>query len=117
MFDDAMNPEAGAQAERELDDRIVEQLERLPDVSAAIPADFAARVAAKVPARRPVSIRTTHYGRTLMMLSLVVLFVALVVLAVRGSGGSTIGVALEWTLCIQFLAFAVWMGVQHFRSN
>ncbi|HTH52615.1 MAG TPA: hypothetical protein VL495_01610 [Edaphobacter sp.] len=117
MFDDAMNPEANAQAARELDARIVEELERLPDLSAAIPADFAARVAAKVPARRSVAVRTTHYGRTLMMLSLVVLFVALVALAMRGAAGSAIGTALEWTLCIQFLAFAVWMGVQHFRSN
>jgi ABC-type Co2+ transport system permease subunit len=114
MFDDAMNPEA--EAERELDARIVEQLERLPDLS-AIPADFAARVAAKVPVRRPVSVRTTHYGRTLMMFGLVVLFVALVVLAKHSFTTSPIGVALEWTLCIQFLAFAVWMGVQHFRSN
>jgi len=117
MFDDSMNPEAEAQAARELDARIVEQLERLPDLSAAIPADFAARVAAKVPARRPVSVRTTHYGRTLMMFGLVVLFVALVVLAKHSFTTSPIGVAVEWTLCIQFLAFAVWMGVQHFRSN
>ena len=117
MFDGAMNPEAQAQAERELDARVVEQLERLPDLSSAIPADFAARVAAKVPVRRPVAVRTTHYGRTLMLVGLVVLFVALVVLAVRGSSGSTIGVALEWTLCVQFLALAVWMGLQRFRSN
>lgn len=117
MFDDAMNPEVEAQAERELDARVVEQLERLPDLSAAIPADFAARVAAQVPARRPVPVRTTHYGRMLMIFGLVVLFVALVVLAIRGSAGSTIGMALEWTLCVQFLAFAVWIGVQRFRSN
>jgi hypothetical protein len=115
MFDDAINPEA--QAERELDVRIVEQLERQPDLSTSIPADFAARVAAKVPAGRPVSVRTTHYGRTLMMLGLVVLFVGLLVLAVRGSAGSTIGMTLEWTLCIQFLAFAIWIGVRRFRSN
>jgi len=116
MFDDSMNPEA--EAEREFDARITEQLERLPDLSAAIPADFAARVAAKVPVRRrPVSVRTTHYGRTLMVLGLVVLFVALVVLAKHSFTTSPIGMALEWTLCIQFLAFAVWMGVQHFRSN
>ncbi len=109
MFDDSMNPEA--EAEREFDARIAEQLERLPDLSAAIPADFAARVAAKVPVRRrPVSVRTTHYGRTLMVLGLVVLFVALVVLAKHSFTTSPIGMALEWTLCIQFLAFAVWMG-------
>jgi hypothetical protein len=117
MFDDAMNPEVEAQAARELDARVVEQLERLPDLSAAIPVDFAAQVAAKVPARRPVQVRTTYYGRRLMMVGLVVLFVALVVLAKHNFTTSPIGMALEWTLSIQFLAFAVWMGVQHFRSS
>jgi hypothetical protein len=52
-----------------------------------------------------------------MAASLVVLFVALVVLAARGFAGSLLGLAIEWTLCIQFLAIAVWMGTQRMRSN
>ena len=40
--------------ERALDARIVAALERVPEVSQSIPADFAARVAAQVPARRAV---------------------------------------------------------------
>lgn len=123
MSGDSMNLEESAQAAREieqraLDARIVQQLEMTPEITAAIPADFAVRVAAKVPARRrPVAVRTTHYGRTLMAISLVVLFVALLVLAARGSVSSLLGSVIEWTLCIEFLAITVWMGVERWRSN
>jgi hypothetical protein len=117
MSGDEMKLEAFAQEARELDERILRELERSPVISATIPQDFAARVAAKVPVRQPVAIRTSHYGRLLMAASLVVLFVALVVLAVRGFGGSPLGQAIEWTLCVQFLAIAVWMGTQSRQSN
>jgi len=103
---------------RILDLRIVEELERSPNLSSAIPSDFAARVAAKVPPQRPVAVASvTHYGRTFMWIGLVVLMIALVVLAVRGAASSPAGMAVEWTLCLQFLAFAVWMGVRSWRSN
>jgi hypothetical protein len=122
MSDDGMNLEASVQELRELeerafDSRILQELERVPEVSEIIPPDFAARVTAKVPAQRPVEVRTTHYGRAFMGASLVVLFLALVVLATRSFVSSPIGLAIEWTLCIQFLAIAVWMGAQHWRSN
>jgi hypothetical protein len=117
MSGDEMRLEAAAQEARELDDRILRELERVPAISATISPDFAARVAAKVPERRPAAVRTTHYGRLFMAASLVILFIALVVLAARGFAGSPIGQVIEWTLCIQFLAIAVWMGVQSWRSN
>lgn len=123
MSGDEMNSELMSEqgtCEREqrvLDARIVRELERVPDVALSIPADFAARVAAKVPERKAEVARVTHYGRTLMGVSLVVLFVALVVLAARGFVSSPIGLMVEWSLCIQFLVLAVWMGTQHWRSN
>jgi hypothetical protein len=103
--------------ERALDERVVSSLESLPDLSASIPADFAARVAAKVPARQPVPVLTTHYGRTVMWCCLAVLFVALVVVAAKGLGHSAIGTAVELTLYAQFLAIVVWLGVRRWRAN
>jgi hypothetical protein len=117
MSGDEMKLEAFAQEARELDERILRELERSPEISSTIPEDFAARVAANVPVRPSLAIRTSHYGRLLMAASLVVLFVALVVLAARGVAGSPVGQAIEWTLCVQFLAIAVWMGTQRRRSN
>ncbi|HEY0163586.1 MAG TPA: hypothetical protein VGB69_12975 [Edaphobacter sp.] len=103
---------------RALDLRIVEDLERAPDLSSVIPSDFAARVAAKVPARRPLAARqVSHYGRTLLWIGLVVLFLALLALATRGNSGSVVDLAVEWTLCLQFLAIAVWLGVSRRSSR
>jgi hypothetical protein len=124
MSGDKMNFEAGMDgmvAEelemRALEARIVDELEHLPETSATIPVDFAKRVAAKIPARRSLRGRSTHYGRAVMGISLAVLFAMLVVLAGKGFEGSTTGLVIEWTLCVQFLAIAVWMGSRHRRSN
>ncbi len=123
MSGDEMNSELMSEQgtremeQRVLDARIVRELERVPDVSLSIPADFAARVAGKVPERKTGVAPVTHYGRTLMGVSLVVLLVALVVLAAQGFGSSPIGLMVEWSLCIQFLVLAVWMGTQRWRSN
>jgi len=106
--------------DREFDAQIIGELERVPEISAMIPVEFAARVAAKVPAKsRPtfVRARSTQYGRAAMGVSLVVLFVALAVLAARGVGSSMFGLAVEWTLGLQFLAIAVWMGSSRGRSH
>lgn len=124
MSGDEMNTEVPSeQAARELEERILEarivlELERVPDLSVSIPEDFAARVAAQVPNRKAVaSGPASHYGYTLMGVSLVVLFVAMLVLAARGFGSSTIGLAVEWSLFIQFLAITVWMGTRRWRST
>ena len=103
--------------ERALDERIVAALEGTPDVSYSIPADFAERVAARVPARRPVMVRETHYGWTIMWCSLIVLFVVLVIVAVQGAGRSAIGTAVEWSLCAQFLGIAIWLAMRRWSAN
>jgi len=101
--------------ERALDQRILGALERAPEVS--IPADFAARVAAKVPARRSVPVTPARWGRLTMRVSLAVLLVAMVLVAVKDGGRTAMGSAVEWTLCTQFLAFAVWLGVRRWRPS
>lgn len=101
-----------------LDARIQQELEHVPDLSVAIPADFAARVAAKVPEKRVIrATRATHYGRKLMWASLVVLLIVLIALAGQSFVHSTVGIAIEWTLCVQFLAIVVWLGVRHWRES
>jgi hypothetical protein len=122
MLGEEMNPEeieslAREMEERALDERVVAELERAPDLSDSIPTDFAMRVAAKVPASRPVTVAETHYGWTVMWCSLAVLFVVLVVAAVRGLERSAIGTAIEWTLCAQFLAIAIWLAMRRWSAN
>ncbi|WP_035350457.1 hypothetical protein [Edaphobacter aggregans] len=121
MRGEEMSPEEMAalarEEERAFEDRIVAALERAPDLSSSIPADFAERVAAKLPARRLVAVRTTHYGRKVMWWSLAVLLVMLVLVAVRGAERSTIGAAVEWTLYGQFLAIAIWLAVRRWRAS
>jgi hypothetical protein len=122
MRGEEMSPEemetlAREMEERAFDERVVAALERAPDMSSAIPADFAERVAAKVPVRRPVAVRATQYGRKAMWCSLAVLFVMLVVVAVQGMERSTIGIVMEWVLYAQFLAIAIWLAMRQWRAN
>lgn len=117
MRDEELNRILAEDAERVFDDRVVAALERKPDLSSAIPDDFAARVAAQVPAKRPVRVRATSYGRTAMWVGLAVSMVVLIGVAVRGSDASPLTAIVEWTLCLQFLAFAVWLGVRRLREG
>jgi hypothetical protein len=128
MPGEEMTPEELEALAREMEDRafdarVIAELERAPDVSGLIPADFAARVAAKVPARRAVlgvpsvSIRQTHYGWKAMWVCLAVLCVALIVLAAKGLGHTAIGTAVEWTLYAQFLAIVIWLGARRWSAN
>jgi hypothetical protein len=103
--------------EHALDERIVSSLESQPDLSASIPADFAARVAAQVPARPPVAVATTHYGRTAMWVSVAVLLVMLVFVSTNGLGRSVMGTVIEWLLFAQFLAFVIWVAMQRLREG
>jgi hypothetical protein len=122
MSGEEMTPEefeafAREMEERTLDARIVAELERVPDASVVIPADFAARVAAKVPAKPEVAVAPTYYGRKVMWCCFAVLLVVLAVLAARGMGRSAYGTAIEWILCAQFLAIAVWLATRRLRTN
>jgi hypothetical protein len=104
--------------ERALDMRVISSLEARPDLSDSIPADFAARVAAHVPARRATVAAAvpSHVGRVVMWVCLVVLLVALLFVG-RGSKESVVSTALDWILFAQFLGLAVWLGVRQWRSN
>ena len=123
MRGEEMSPEEMKALAREMEERafeehIVAALEQAPDLSGSIPADFAARVAAAVPARRPVvAVRVTQYGRKAMWCSLAVLLVMLVVVALHGAERSTIGTVVEWTLYAQFLAIAIWLAMRQWRAN
>ena len=112
MHDESLNENdlrpAGMELEQ-LDQRIVRALESAPEPG--IPASFAARVAAQLPARRPVTLTPTHYGHKAMLFALVITLVALVTLAVRAATGpASFGLA-ESLLCSEFIALAVWFGI------
>ena len=91
-----------------LDQRIVRALETAPEPQ--IPADFAARVASRLPARRPVSLAPTHYGYTAMLIAIVATFVALLAFALHTTGRATFGLP-ESFLLTQFIVLAVWFSV------
>jgi hypothetical protein len=109
MHDEPLNHDNLSQSAIEaLDQRIVRALETGPEPQ--IPADFAARVASQLPARRPVSLTPTHYGQKAMLAGIVVLLAALVALARHSTGHATFGL-LESLLFAQFIALAVWFTV------
>jgi hypothetical protein len=108
MHDEPLNPDNLSQSAMEhLDPRIVRALETAPEPQ--IPADFAARVASRLPARRPVS-TPTHYGQNAMLIGTVVSLVALLVLALHSTGRATFGLP-ESFLLTQFIVLAVWFSV------
>ncbi|HMF62730.1 MAG TPA: hypothetical protein VK608_01490 [Edaphobacter sp.] len=109
MRDERMSEENTPAASME--ERLIRALEARPAVP--IPADFAARVASQVPAKRPVSLTPTHYGRNTVLISMVALVVALLALALHNADSSTLGRTLEWILCAQLLSLAVWFGTRH----
>ena len=108
MYDESVDDKSSYEAAMEA--RLTRALERVPEPKIA--ADFAARVAARVPAEKPIAVRATYYGRTAVVIGMVVLFVSLLVFAPRTAGNSTFWVAMEWILCAQFIGLGVWLGVR-----
>lgn len=103
-------------AERELDARVVEMLERAPQVR--IPEDFAARVAASIPADS-LRVRAAHMyariparriGYSVAGACLLVLALAMLALAPR-TAHSTFYLAIELTLAAQFCVLAAWVAM------
>jgi len=90
-----------------LEERVTRALERVPEVR--IPAEFAARVVAQVPKRKEIAVRPARYGLMAMRTSVAVLVLALVVVAMHATVRSVIGIALEWVLCAELVALAVWL--------
>jgi formate/nitrite transporter FocA (FNT family) len=109
MHDEQLNRDNVSQSAIDpLDQRIVRGLETAPELQ--VPADFAARVASRLPARRPVSLTPTYYGKNAMLAGIAVTLAALVVLALHSTGDAAFGV-LESLLFAQFIAFALWLTV------
>jgi hypothetical protein len=102
------SPTATEQLDQHLDQRIIRALESVPQ--SPIPADFAARVARQLPARRPASLTATHYGQNAMLLSIGVTLAALLVLALYTTGHAAFGL-LESLLFAEFIALAVWFSI------
>jgi hypothetical protein len=112
MRDDPLNQQHLDPTEMEtarLDQRLVHALEIAPEPQ--IPADFAARVASRLPARRPVSLTRTHYGYYAMLASMVILLVALLFLAPQTANRSVLELTMQWLLCAQFIGLAVWLSI------
>jgi hypothetical protein len=102
-----LSPSGMEHVAEHLDQRIVRALEAAPPPQ--IPADFAARVAGQLPARRPVSLTPRHYGQYAMLIGTVVTLAALVILSLHSTHPS-FGL-LEPLLFVQFIALAVWLSV------
>jgi hypothetical protein len=94
--------------DRDLDERLIRALETAPDLG--IPADFAARVASRLPARGPASLTATHYGKNAMLLGIVATLAVLLVLALHTTGHASFGL-LESLLLAEFIALTVWLSV------
>ena len=93
----------------ELDERIVRALERAPDVT--VPAEFAARVAGRLPERRAFAVRPARYGLMAMRISMAALVIALLLVAMyAGQRGNVVARSMEWLLCIELVGLAVWQG-------
>jgi hypothetical protein len=113
MLDERMNEKPMEPMEaRVLDARIVRALEKSSDVASLIPESFSARVAGRVRVRRTIALKPTHYGRNAMVLSVAILLVVLVMLALGGRDRSTLGVVVDWCLCAQLIALAMWLSVK-----
>jgi hypothetical protein len=98
----------------ELDLRILYALETAPDLQ--IPADFAARLTSKLPARRPISLTPTHYGRNAMLIGMVVTLVALLALTLHNGTHAAFSLA-QSLLLAQFVALTVWLSIRHESFN
>jgi hypothetical protein len=120
MHDQPLNPDNLSQSAIDhatehvdrLDQRIVRALETAPEPH--IRADFAARIASRLPARRPASLTPTHYGQNATLAGILVTLAALLILALKPTGHATLGL-LESLLSAQFIALAVWLSVWRHR--
>jgi hypothetical protein len=111
MSNESMNSPLGNKAaDDELDRRVLRALETAPRID--VPADFAVRVARRLPARRPVSLTPTHYGQSAVFLGMILTLVMLIALTLHNGRHATFGLA-ESLLLTQFLALTVWLSVWH----
>jgi hypothetical protein len=110
MSDELVNQQISSNtAIDELDRRILRALEVAPELH--VPADFAARVSRQLPARRPVSLTPTHYGRNAVLIGTVITLVALLALTLHHGATGAFGL-VQSLLLAQFVALTVWLSIR-----
>jgi hypothetical protein len=105
---------AGSQRGADLEARITLALETAPTPS--IPAGFAARVAAELPAPLPASLNPPRYGRAAAIACVPVLLALIFLFAQRPAVASPLWIATESLLCALFAMIAVWLALRDVRS-
>ncbi|HEY6413403.1 MAG TPA: hypothetical protein VIX42_06935 [Edaphobacter sp.] len=109
MHDEWMKEVSAADAEME--QRLTRALEARPAVE--ISADFASRVAGRLPERKPIALTPTHYGHKAMMICTVVLGAALLLaFALHGMTVPPVVQVTGWILYAQFIGLVVWFGMR-----
>jgi ABC-type transport system involved in cytochrome c biogenesis permease subunit len=109
MHDQPLNQQNLSPDEMEhLEQRLTRALETVPEPH--IPADFAARVARRLPAKRPVSLTPTHYGQRAMWVGVVLTLAAMLALALRATGQPIFGLTESFLLTL-FVVLVVWLSV------
>jgi hypothetical protein len=115
MSDELVNQQISSNAEiDDLDHRILRALEDAPELH--IPTDFAARVSRQVPARRPISLTPTHYGRNAVLLGMVITLGALLALTLYNGATAAFGLT-QSLLLAQFVALTVWLSIRRQSFN
>jgi len=90
-----------------LENRIILALEVAPRPE--IPADFAARVSAQLPACATVVLTPGRYGQRAALVCLVLLLPLMFAMANRAAGPSLYWSSIESIFCAQFVLLAVWL--------
>jgi hypothetical protein len=103
---------AAEPASAELDQRLTRALEIAPEVP--IPADFAARVASRVPARPIVTSKPTHYGDFASFLGVLLTLAALFWLGIQTHNGPAF-TFVESFLLAEFIALTFWVSIRRHR--
>lgn len=99
--------------DRHEEDRLTRALERAPSV--IVPADFTAKVMARIPERKVARYgfllpQRTHYGRNLMLGGAVLLCCLLIAGAIVWQTTAAWRLA-EWTILAQLAGIALWYGL------
>jgi ABC-type transport system involved in cytochrome c biogenesis permease subunit len=109
MHDHPLNQQNLSPDEMEhLEQRLIRALETVPEPH--ISSDFAARVASRLPAERPVSLTPTHYGQKAMLIGILATLATLLALALHATGRPSFGL-VESFLFTQFVVLVVWLSV------
>jgi hypothetical protein len=97
-----------------LEKRILLALETAPQ--AEVPADFAARIARRLPPRPTVVLSAKRNGQRAAVACLVVLLGLMMAFAHRATGPSLYWFSLESIFCAQFALLAVWLVARSYTS-